>query len=462
MQHKKRFELSELHKYKRYEHMLWLIPVGMFLLILCVYVPQDEILREGNLEGILPGVTLFFLMVTILLSAIPYFACNMLIKIKRKAKMQNCTISDIQGFDYYRDKLEGLRPSDISMLINLEIEQKKDVSATILQYENQGILKEQENGTYCTTEKYKDFQDLSPSDRYLIQHLVQDDFDWENDTQWKKMAREEAVEEGYITIKPFRLPEEKPVTKGKIIFRKVMRIPLILFLIFWLVHAIPRMEAFQNLYEPASEQVQNGGDSVEIATDLMKHIMGEPVILLGMVEQVLILVFAIFVLCYKADSTSRISKGMVIVLGNVIGWICLCFLAMPCMLMYDDMGNYESMTRLARIMFEDPQIILMIGCGMMAMLLPLYWIVFLVAVFSRRGNAILNEYYTAEIKRTEYGNYMAECIYGMKNFIHDYSNLSEADKRQVVLWEDYLVYAVLLEENEKIVDEIYRKRREVS
>ena len=64
------------------------------------------------------------------------------------------------------------------------------------------------------------------------------------------------------------------------------------------------------------------------------------------------------------------------------------------------------------------------------------------------------------IKRTEYGNQMAECVYGMKNFIHDYSNLSEADRRQAALWEDYLVYAVVLEENEQIVDEISRMRRE--
>jgi uncharacterized membrane protein len=49
----------------------------------------------------------------------------------------------------------------------------------------------------------------------------------------------------------------------------------------------------------------------------------------------------------------------------------------------------------------------------------------------------------------------------MKNFIHDYSNLSETDRRQVVLWEDYLVYAVVLEENEEIVNEISRIRREV-
>lgn len=66
---------------------------------------------------------------------------------------------------------------------------------------------------------------------------------------------------------------------------------------------------------------------------------------------------------------------------------------------------------------------------------------------------------TARFKRTELGNEMAEYVYGMKNFIHDFSNLSEADKGQVVLWDDYLIYAVDLEENQQIVDEIMQRRR---
>lgn len=62
--------------------------------------------------------------------------------------------------------------------------------------------------------------------------------------------------------------------------------------------------------------------------------------------------------------------------------------------------------------------------------------------------------------RTDAGNEMAECIYGMKNFIHDFSNLSEEHKEQVVLWDDYLVYAVVLEENQQIVKEIMKRRNE--
>lgn len=57
-------------------------------------------------------------------------------------------------------------------------------------------------------------------------------------------------------------------------------------------------------------------------------------------------------------------------------------------------------------------------------------------------------------KRTKEGNILTEKLQGMKNFIHDFSNLDEATKNQLVLWEDFLIYAVVLEENEVILGEI--------
>ena len=38
--------------------------------------------------------------------------------------------------------------------------------------------------------------------------------------------------------------------------------------------------------------------------------------------------------------------------------------------------------------------------------------------------------------------------------IHDFSNLSDYDKEALVLWDKYLIYAVILEENTKILDEM--------
>lgn len=60
----------------------------------------------------------------------------------------------------------------------------------------------------------------------------------------------------------------------------------------------------------------------------------------------------------------------------------------------------------------------------------------------------------ADYVRTARGNEYAEYIWGMKNFIHDYSYLNEAEKDALALWDDYLIYAVLLEENTQIQKEI--------
>lgn len=60
-------------------------------------------------------------------------------------------------------------------------------------------------------------------------------------------------------------------------------------------------------------------------------------------------------------------------------------------------------------------------------------------------------------ERTALGNEMAEKIAGLLRFIHEFSILSEAEKEQAVLWDDYLVYAIVLEENEKIVGEISKQ-----
>ena len=62
-------------------------------------------------------------------------------------------------------------------------------------------------------------------------------------------------------------------------------------------------------------------------------------------------------------------------------------------------------------------------------------------------------------ERTPLGNEIAEKIAGLARFIHEFSLLSEAKQEQVALWEDYLVYAIVLEENEQIVDQISKQYR---
>ena len=57
-------------------------------------------------------------------------------------------------------------------------------------------------------------------------------------------------------------------------------------------------------------------------------------------------------------------------------------------------------------------------------------------------------------ERTKEGKILVEQMVGIKNYIHDFSLLSEKEKEDISLWEDFLIYAVVLEENKNIIDDI--------
>lgn len=62
------------------------------------------------------------------------------------------------------------------------------------------------------------------------------------------------------------------------------------------------------------------------------------------------------------------------------------------------------------------------------------------------------------VRRTAQGEVLAEQVRGMKNFIHDFTNLSQAEKEALIVWDEFLIYAVALEENEGVVQEIFSLR----
>jgi len=61
--------------------------------------------------------------------------------------------------------------------------------------------------------------------------------------------------------------------------------------------------------------------------------------------------------------------------------------------------------------------------------------------------------------RTEKGNDLNRQLEGLKLFLEDYSLLDKQDKEAIVLWEEYLAYSVLFNQNKKIVEQ-YKKYME--
>lgn len=102
---------------------------------------------------------------------------------------------------------------------------------------------------------------------------------------------------------------------------------------------------------------------------------------------------------------------------------------------------------------SNPQYIIAFAMclGLVVSLLVYFWSFIASIIYFIVGNIVAVK---DKFKRTSDGNILAEKLYGMKNFIRDFSNLDEATKKHLVLWKDFLVYAVTLEENDIILKEI--------
>lgn len=56
--------------------------------------------------------------------------------------------------------------------------------------------------------------------------------------------------------------------------------------------------------------------------------------------------------------------------------------------------------------------------------------------------------------RTKKGREVNKKLKGLKKYLKDFSNLNEKCFNDVILWEDYLIYSVIFEQNKKIISEI--------
>lgn len=348
-----------------------------------------------------------------------------------------------------------MSPATISLLTDLDIEQEKDVAASLLQYENLGLLVKDHNNTYHTTQKSERCTELNESDRYLIEHIIKGDFDWENDTKWKQLVMSEAIAEGYIAEKEplwekvMNADNENDPQQGKSSKAKMWLIKILLAAawIFWIINAHQRILDLRQVFEIPP------GRSLAVHLNI---VYSQPELLLNFAETIALFISAMFIICFKpkrkpkSDNKSS-KKGCLIPAMIFLFWIIWIFSALPTLLSFDA----DLLDEPEKLFSQPEQLRMFFG------LIPLlvFSVFMLTCIFSAPHLVGIMTGNMKSIQRTDYGNQMAECIYGMKNFIHDYSNLSEADRRQVVLWEDYLVYAVVLEENEGIVNEIARTRR---
>ena len=59
--------------------------------------------------------------------------------------------------------------------------------------------------------------------------------------------------------------------------------------------------------------------------------------------------------------------------------------------------------------------------------------------------------------RNDEGKIINLKLEGLRKYLVDFSKIEEKTKEQLVLWEEYLVYSVILGINTKVIEEVYNK-----
>lgn len=333
---------------------------------------------QGNGMGILNVSIGYFWMIGLglIVNNFIWIAVYMAFRISRmKVIRENSKYRVIDNIEYFRDRFHNITPTEISLIADLEIETKKDLSAAILNLYQKQIIDFSDNQIVIKNENIS----MRQSEKILVEMIRSNDFFAESIQEWKAKCIEEAKADKYIR-------EKKDTQKGPD-FKKSKKIISICVILLISSVLIGDLYIFSPEGEEWSKQV-----------DLLSE--------------------------FDIEGQSETEM----------------------------MQNNEE----ARDVYVE--LIAKSGPIMLAITIMFISIFTLIGIPIYRGvrRRIYNKVeVNNRFERTEEGEILVEQIAGIKNFIHDFSLLSEKEKESIVLWEDFLIYAIVLEENEKITKDIF-------
>lgn len=114
---------------------------------------------------------------------------------KKKSIKQNTTYTQTYGIEYYRDKLPMLTATEISLITDLNIENKKDISASLLNLYQKNIISFESNKIIVNE---NNIQSLRQSDKNLIEMVTSGKIEDQKVKEWKNICINEAIQDGYI------------------------------------------------------------------------------------------------------------------------------------------------------------------------------------------------------------------------------------------------------------------------
>ena len=281
-----------------------------------------------------------------------YLFARKSVDIEKELKNKKYTLR--QKVIYYRDKLNGISPTTISLMQNIKIEEEKDLIATLLKLQLMGNIVISGNEIIITSD---DTSKLLASEEIIFGELKTGKLRRSYIEDWKQQAVVEAKAQGYL--------KEKKSSKSIIRKKIVLIVLFVLSILYFMTYANPVMYSIEEVL------ALNIPENMSLF-DIPTHENSE-----------------IFI-----DVLSQIASIFVSIIG-------------------------------------------IFGC-------PILYFIF----------HVMYKFQKDELKRTYKGEALTDEILGMKRFLHDFSMLDEADKEAIGLWDEFLIYAVVLGENEKVVDEI--------
>ncbi|MDR1766072.1 MAG: DUF2207 domain-containing protein [Lachnospiraceae bacterium] len=349
----------------------WKNALVFLAVFVCSYV---FVLLFGHGIGVLEGwaspetylLTLAMTLFILIMLIFPVMLAGVALGIqmgKAKRVKDNVTFAPIQDIDYYRDTLDALNPSLVSLLVDLDIYGQKDIAATLLRMRNKKLISFRDDGRIVVTGR--DSAETKDTAK-------------PGSAEGKSPAAGRRLSGAHGGAKPDRAELEllSAIKNGRLDGKGALRL--------WRQHRFNEAERLGYI-----RKKQAGVKKYE-----------------------------------KYAWFAVLSLLVVFVLWGVF--------------LHIDIHTHPVLWFLTAL-----------PIGALAFV-PWYLLV-REATYWNRGDVVW--------ERTPLGNEMAEKIAGLSRFIHEFSKLSEADKELVALWDDYLVYAVVLEENEKIVKDICKRHK---
>lgn len=306
---------------------------------------------------------------------------------------KNAKIKPNKNYEYYRDDLDKISPSVLMFTETMDIDIKKSISATILKLKLTGYIKEVNNELSCTD---KNNNELLETEKMILQSIKSNFF---NEKTYKQLVEKETLDFKYI----------RKNNAGK--FVKILKILATILMPIIIIISSVKFDnyvfEYYEIYILDNVRYLKIKDEKEIDKLYNSEIID--------IEDY-----------YHSEGIVG-DKTDVFYSYNLIR-----------------ADKYEySIVRKKAIL--DTLVPLSILISIIMVFVSLYMVIEQIIYF--------NKNYIRTIK----GNELLNKAYALKNYLKDYSLIKNRTEEELVLWEYYLVYAVILDVNVKIKNEIIEK-----